>query len=361
MSLTRITKSAQCVSVKSSVYKPILLPKTQCPIHRSRVNCRVISTYEHKLTEQRTKIYLHATELENCYLNYRYQPYFFELLDESDINYSASYNNCDRSICVVLLPNEASKPIYFGLDKSGEKDLRVIEMVTYHIMMYMRNTTNILLMADDQYIDLVYNNTSVVLLPQAMTIIYVNDVPETDTEEMHEYKLGTSPNTHVFNFNHIMYSEDAMTCQKIYRSFLVYNTIMSMLLKQHNPFISTSKTISQIIRTLGVCPANKNMIKCCDLDYGGAAPGHVMCAPKKMIIRLFKYAKWGKNPINYKRYYELLTKSENRKQMRLADDTRRQVTSNHPLNVILEWHNFIMSFYRFFLRQQFRIFFPEGS
>ncbi|QHB21692.1 VP1054 [Artaxa digramma nucleopolyhedrovirus] len=249
------------------------------------------------------------------------------------------YNNADDLYAYVHLTTLDDDEHFFGIDESGERQMRVLTNIIKYILDAFSNCDNhILLCSDELQVDLLYSIFRVVVLPQRIIAIpFADDAPVVD-----EFNVFSVPNT-----------ADAIQSQKIYRTFLMYNTLLTIILKQRNPFNDPAKSISVVLRNLGRCPANKERVKCCDLKYGGNAPGHIMCAPREMIKRIFHYAKWARTPNNYKRYFELITKPTmlETKKMIIQQQQRQRIDSSAARNTafaVMDWFNFIYDFRVYF-------------
>lgn len=334
MSSTQRTaiKYSQCVSEKSTPFKPIKLRKIQCPIHRSRVNCRATTQYD---PQKKIDYQFHVTTIETVYLNYNHVPYFMELVPEYEkiLNVLGTYYNANEMYAYVHLLKIDQDEIFYGIDEAGEKQMNTLSTILKSLIDSMKRCgDNFVLMADEQQIDIVYSIYRTIILPQRMILIYgINDVPN-----VRDIDVFSVPNT--------ILADDS---QKLYRSFLIYNTMLTVVLKQINPF-NTNKNISIILRTLGKCPINRDRIKCCDLKYGGNVPGHIFCAPREIVKLVYHYAKWAKTPNNYKRYYELITNSINRRVLNRGTPKARKIAaleindvSRSPA-IIMDWYYFFM-------------------
>jgi Baculovirus VP1054 protein len=200
------------------------------------------------------------------------------------------------------------------IDESGERNMVILQTIIKGLLNSLLDDKTAILMIDELQIDLIYSEYRFFILPQRMVFIY------------YEESVPINDDLNIFN---IPITETAINCQIIYRTFLVYNTILTTLLRDRNPF-NMKITISVIFRMLGKCPNNKDRIKCCDLNYGGNAPGHIMCPPRDMVKKIFHYAKWAKSPNNYRRYFELILSSSTTDLM------------------VLDWFNFITDFKNYF-------------
>ncbi|AXS67706.1 vp1054 [Cryptophlebia peltastica nucleopolyhedrovirus] len=314
----------QCVSEKLIPFKPIKLPQTQCPYHPLRANCRLIKPCDRYDREEDAG--KHVTVLQAATgINYNLQPYYMCLLDDAELRgYSMNANEFFGHVQLNKLDNDEE---FFGIDAAGEKNMGTIKMVIKSIMDSFATCENYyILMIDELQLDLLFSMFRSIILPQRMVSIHKNNFVTDDVY----FKLFSVPVT-----------DESDQSQQIYRTFLMYNTVLTMILKQPNPFNDARKNISVIFRSLGRCPNNKERVKCCDLAYGGNAPNHVMCPPREMVKRVFHYAKWSRTPNNYKRYYEKITNK--------IDDSRNDQSSLSKYALLtLDWYNFIEDFRTYF-------------
>ncbi|AIU41280.1 vp1054 [Sucra jujuba nucleopolyhedrovirus] len=365
-STKKLVRFRQCVSVKLLPFKPIKKSRQTCLLHPLRANCLLIRDYDtdndddHRVFDDenvyrdtdmqaiidytKNQLY-HETELNTVYLNYNQKPYYTVLIVESDTSIRGFYNNADE-MYAYLKVSPISEEIFFGIDESGERNMKIIGNVVRSIMdAFEQCTQYVILLIDELQIDLIYSMFRTFVLPQRMIAIHFSDhVPI-----LQHSTLNSVPST-----------DDAVTCQMIYRTFVLYNTVLSMILKQRNPFNDPSKNISVIFRNLGRCPLDKNRIKCCDLKYGGNAPGHVMCPPREMVKRVFHYAKWSRSPNNYRRYYELITKPspvQNKFVSDIGDDVEESIENYTSIaqrkrqniqHILMDWYNFVYDFRKYF-------------
>ncbi|QAT90391.1 VP1054 [Spodoptera exempta nucleopolyhedrovirus] len=326
---TSLVRLNQCVSEKLVPFKPIKITTTQCPIHLLRANCKVIKRYD-----ERTDTYFsnHLTVLNNVYQNYDRRPFYMCLVDEAtDVETRGEYSNANEMILYVELHTLDDDEHFMGIDAAGERSVATIRTVIKSILdAFAVCADRYILMIDDQLVDIVYSIFRCIVLPQRMVSIYMEDsVPVNE-----DVQIFSVPRT-----------EAAFESQQIYRTFLMYNTVLSMLLKQSNPFNDHKKNISVIFRNLGKCPNNKERVKCCDLQYGGNAPGHIMCPPRQMIKKIFHYAKWARTPNNYRRYFELIVAQP---VVYRQFEENINDNNNNSMLVIMDWYNFIDDFRNYF-------------
>jgi Baculovirus VP1054 protein len=347
MSSTRsnnLVRFKQCVSEKLIPFKPIKRLRTQCCLHPLRANCRANKqidgdddsdeeNIDNNVVISEDNTLYHETKLNVIYLNYKQKPYYKVLL-RNDNNPRGYYNNAEELYAYVHLIPLDDDEVFYGIDESGERQMKIINNTIKTIFDAFENCKNyVILCADELIIDLVYSIFRSVILPQRMIAMHFSD----NVPILKNFTLFSVPTT-----------TNAIVSQQIYRTFLVYNTVMTMILKQRNPFNEPTKSISVIFRNLGKCPQNNRRVKCCDLKYGGNTPGHVMCAPREMLKRIFHYAKWVRAPNNYKRYYELITKpaSVRRKIEINAESSARD--NNHVNFAVMDWYNFMQDFRAYF-------------
>ncbi|ABI35723.1 Vp1054 [Ectropis obliqua nucleopolyhedrovirus] len=360
MSSTKnVVKFKQCVSEKLTVFKPLKRPpRTVCRFHPLRANCRAIKQHDDNLQnaldesesvfdeatllvdQYLSKYFYHETIINTFYLNYKKKPYYSVLISPQDIAKRGIYMNADDLYAYVHLNQIDSDEQFFGIDENGERQMQILTMVIKSIIDCLNQCSQyVILCVDELMIDLLYSSYRIVVLPQKLYAIHYSEhVPIIEN-----YTIFSVPTT-----------DDCVTSQNVYRTFLVYNTVLSMILKQRNPFNEVSKNISIIFRNLGKCPQNRDRVKCCTLRYGGHPPGHVMCAPRNMLKRIFHYAKWARTPNNYKRYYELITQpviiEQNFGENINARDTNQiqNAESNNTSHVLMDWYNFMFDFRTYF-------------
>lgn len=328
---TSLVRLNRCVSEKLVPFRPIKLTNTQCPIHPYRANCRVIKRYD-PLTD--TKFDNHLTVLNNTFQNYNRQPFYMCLVDSAtDLETRGAYNNANEMVLYVQLHRLDDDEHFMGIDAAGERNMATLRTVIKTIMdAFAACQDQYVLMIDDLQVDLVYSIFRTIILPQRMVTIYT----EESAPVVEDATVFSVPRT-----------DAAFESQIIYRTFLLYNTVLSMLLKEPNPFNDHKKNISVIFRTLGRCPNNRDRVKCCDLRYGANAPGHIMCPPRDMIKKIFHYAKWARTPNNYKRYFELIVSKPVTARHYGVDGGGASFRNNTPL-IVIDWYNFIEDFRAYF-------------
>lgn len=279
-----------------------------------------------------TTIDNHVTVLDAMFQNYDRTPYFMCLVDsKTDLERRGVYVNANEMFAYVLLQTLDDDERFYGIDEAGERNMGTIRTVIKTIMdAFAACLDSYILMIDELQIDVLYSIFRCIVLPQRMVTLYIDDtVPVND-----DVRIFSVPRT-----------EAAFQSQIIYKTFLLYNTVLTMLLKQNNPFNDNKKNISVIFRTLGKCPNNKERVKCCDLRYSGNAPGHVMCPPREMVKRIFHYAKWSRSPNNFRRYFELIVTPPvtNR-----VYDASGSSSGNTNTLIVMDWYNFIDDFRTYF-------------
>ncbi|QEI03596.1 VP-1054 [Rachiplusia nu nucleopolyhedrovirus] len=330
MSSTNVVRLNQCVSEKLVLFKPIKIHKTQCRIHPLRANCRVI-----KLYDETTNTYCqnHLTLMDIYFINYNTKPYYMCLVDQTrNEDLRGIYANGKEMYAYVHLGTLDKEEKFFTIDEAGEYSMVCLQTVLKTLLDCLaRCQDKYILMVDEPQIDLVYSIYRTIILPQRMWTIWQTE------------KVPSNNDVDIFS---VPLTDDAKESQIIYRSFLMYNTILTMMLKQRNPFNESSKNISVTLRNLGKCPNNKERVKCCDLSYGGTAPDHIMCPPREMIKKIFHYAKWARTPNNYRRYFELITTSPVSQRMYRPNESAS--TNNSRMLIVLDWYNFIEDFRAYF-------------
>ncbi|CDG73145.1 vp1054 capsid associated protein [Spodoptera exigua multiple nucleopolyhedrovirus] len=332
-----VVRLNRCASEKLTPFRPIKVTSTQCPIHLFRANCKVIKRYD---AENDTNYDNHLTILNGVYQNYNREPFYLALVNPAnDLETRGVYTNANDMVLYVELHRLDDDERFFGIDAAGERNVATIRNVIKMIMdAFAVCADRYILMIDELQVDLVYSIFRSIILPQRMIAIYTDEsVPIND-----DVQIFSVPRT-----------EAAFESQLIYRTFLMYNTVLTMLLKQSNPFNENAKNISVILRTLGKCPNNKDRVKCCDLQYGANAPGHIMCPPREMIKKIFHYAKWSRTPNNYRRYFELIVAQSvpNRRfdeNIDDDDDDNNNYRNNNTSLIKMDWYNFIDDFRRYF-------------
>ncbi|AKN80764.1 VP1054 [Diatraea saccharalis granulovirus] len=299
---------AQVVTV-SSTYQPIRINKKRCRLHPNRENCTLIQT------KGQTKIINeHYTLIDSRYCSTNGDPYYEWLLFDQTTKRDRLYL-IGKTVCGVKFETSHDEQMRYVLE-AGERDPELIRTVMRYVHKYLNNDTGnlnghadekktndskIYVLFEEMYISCLYSCRRCVVLPQEMYCLY---------------KDGYEPHINsCFSFNTIPEYEESNASQDIYKSFLVYNTVLTMMLRQKNPFNDKTKVISKVIESIGTCNGGevggkKTRIKVCELDFGGETPGHVLCPPKEIVRRVYRYSKWRLNPKNYTRYYTLLMRDD---------------------------------------------------
>ncbi|QWO71577.1 VP1054 [Orgyia pseudotsugata single capsid nuclopolyhedrovirus] len=331
MSLPNIVKYKQCISEKIQPLRPIRPTKTSCPFHPLRANCRAV---KRRNPDDNDGDYIyHETTLSVVNLSYDASPHYQKLVNAADETRRGYYINAIEMYAYVHLAPLDDDEMFYGIDEAGERQLAVVTMVIKSIKAAFESDNQyVYLFAEGLQMDLVYSIFRAVVLPQRVVVLPFED---------------SAPVLENFNVMSVPVTKEAVDSQLIYRTFIIYNTVLSMILKQRNPFNEPLKSISLVLRTLGKCPNNKECVKCCDLRYGGNVPGHVMCAPRAALKRIFHYAKWARSPNNYKRYFELIVKPT-ATERQMARENAPGVYYNDTNYVLLNWWHFMENFYAYF-------------
>ncbi|QBQ01679.1 vp1054 [Hyphantria cunea granulovirus] len=271
--------------------------------------------------------------LEGKYLSPQLKPYYEwllmdNLIEESGVERQILVNQlnrpstwCTTIVCGVKF--EAPEMLY-SIAEAGEKEMEILKRVFKTAYAYLNNfKTKIYVLLNNLYVDCLYSTLQCVILPQELYCLYK------DGEEPYINK--------VLSFTVFPECNNGTVSQDIYKSFIVYNTVLTLMLKEANPFNDKTKTISKIFESVGSCDGGsgdgkKTRVKVCGLKFGGTCPDHIMCPPKEMVSRIFHYAKWVQNPNNYKRYIELIV------------DERKKNTDK----IVQEWYVFQMNFKNYF-------------
>nr|AGS18870.1 VP1054 [Pieris rapae granulovirus] len=300
-----------CVEVatarSTAVYQPVRTTKRQCRFHPHRANCNLIQTKG--LTKT---FYHHYTTIDMRYCSVNGDPYYEWLLSDNKERRAQRFQNAYKSVCGVIVESEQGE-IVRNLDEAGEIDTELIRMVMRYVYEYLENDkcglnghakndtvhdeAKVYVLFNEMYVQCLYSFRQCIVLPQEMYCLYKDGEEPIINEQ--------------FFFTTVPEYEDTIASQHIYKGFLVYNTVLTMMLKEKNPFNDNTKVISKVIESVGTCNGGvenekKTRIKICGLKFGGETPGHLMCPPKEIVKLVYKYAKWRLNPKNYARYYGLL-------------------------------------------------------
>ncbi|ABY47864.1 vp1054 capsid protein [Helicoverpa armigera granulovirus] len=297
-------KYAPPVSERSTPFVPLTVARTRCRFHPSRVNCRLT-----KILGLNSVSYEHFTFVAVRYVNTDARPYFEMLLGADSDGLRKNLLTVGAMICGVQF-KEKPPETFYAITEAGERDSELIRMVCRQAYRFVYNQANrLVLLLKDLYVDCLYSQRQCVILPQELYCIYKDDVePALNSIFSHE----TLPDT-----------EEATASQDIYKSFVVYNTVLTMMLREANPF-NDQRVISKIIESVGTCTGGhgtkRNYIKVCELNFGGdSPPNHVMCPPKEMVKRIYHYAKWVESPNNWRRYNELIVRDRKNNELALRE------------------------------------------
>ncbi|AMF83867.1 vp1054 [Cnaphalocrocis medinalis granulovirus] len=299
------------VTVRSSVaYQPIYVNRKRCRFHPSQTNCVLL---------QADKVYDHYTMMDMRYCSPNGDPYYEWLLDNNNDNNNTikreKFQSANTLICKVKFTKLQHNEILRGVEEAGEMNIEIIRDVLRELYNYIYNDktglnghanetdyydeSKVYVLFNKMYISCVYSINQCIILPQEMYCLFKNGLQPKVTRPFEYFSVPEN-----------MYS---VVSQHIYKSFILYNTALTMMLNQPNPFNDTTKVISKIIESVGVCDGGveggkKTRIKVCALKFGGSnAPcNHVMCPPKEMVKKIYKYTKWRLNPKLYTRYYDML-------------------------------------------------------
>ncbi|UYE99147.1 MAG: hypothetical protein [Betabaculovirus sp.] len=309
------------VTVRSNVvYQPIkVTQKKQCRYHLNRTNCTLTRTKG----QNRSIVYQHYTTLDSRYCSSNGDPYYEWLLDNDVYTHRKQlrFNNAYKTVCGVEYQCDGDDDeCVRDIESAGETNIQLVRSVIRYVYNYLENDrrssslnghtksyagdteeSKVYVLFNEMYIHCLYSHRQCIILPQEMYCLY---------KEGYEPVLNCS----CFLYNTIPETDYSIVSQDIYKSFLVYNTTLTLLLQEPNPFNNNTKAISKIIESVGVCSkseesgAKKRYIQVCKLKFGGnvADGSHVMCPPKEMVKMIYRYAKWRLNPKNYARYFELL-------------------------------------------------------
>ncbi|AIS92124.1 capsid protein [Erinnyis ello granulovirus] len=303
------------VTARSNVvYQPIKLSqKKQCQSHWNRTNCTLTQTKG----QNSTVVYHHYTVLDSKYCSSNGDPYYEWLLN-NDVYYTRKqlrFNNAYTTVCGVEYTAEQDECVR-NIESAGETDMQLVRSVIRYVYNYLENDkmslnghaktfvdsyedneSKVYVLFCEMFIQCLYSHRQCIILPQEMYCLY---------------KEGEEPILNeCYFFNTIPETDYSIVSQDIYKSFIVYNTTLTMILQEPNPFNDNTKAISKIIESVGTCTGGeeggkKKYIQICKLKFGGNVSGHVMCPPKEMVKMIYRYAKWRMNPKNYARYFELL-------------------------------------------------------
>nr|QBH67001.1 VP1054 [Phthorimaea operculella granulovirus]QBH67390.1 VP1054 [Phthorimaea operculella granulovirus] len=305
------------------VYRSVNVAKKRCRFHPE---AQCILEQKKGLTKTH---YKHYTYLDTRYCSINTDPYYEWLLFDDIVRTHYLINNITLMCCVQFEDNVDDK--LRAVEKAGEYNFEIIRHVLKYINQYVYNvcgdlnshaktetkkTEQVYVLLTDMYVQCLYSPTRCIILPIQMYCIYKDGMEPFINDQMY--------------FNTVPEYEDATLSQDVYKTFIVYNTVLTMMLKSENPFNDRTKVISKIIESVGTCNggidgAKRNRIKICELEFGGEPPGHIFCPPKDMVRKIYKYSKWCLNPKNYRRYFEILA----------------AVDSDKNRTLMKEWHDFV--------------------
>ncbi|AAQ21720.1 vp1054 [Cryptophlebia leucotreta granulovirus] len=312
---------AERASVLSTpAYQPIQIAKRQCQLHPQQTNCILLQT------KGLNKIfYEHFTAIDIHYCSINGDPYY-EWLLSNDNTTREHFNNGYTMECSVKYTVDYDE-VMRSIEMAGEYDELLVRKVMKFVHQYIysdngslnghaknpsiQEESKVYVLFKDMYIHCLYSHLQCIILPQEMYCLY---------------KDGEEPNINAAMFyKSIPEYEDTIACQHIYKGFLVYNTVLTMLLAEKNPFNDKNKPISKIIESVGVCSGGveggkKTRIKVCELKFATSPPpNHIMCPPRDMVKRIYTYAKWHLKPKNYTRYYAMLFDDTPKRQEQLRE------------------------------------------
>lgn len=295
-------------TARSIPFQPLTVSKTRCRFHPN-ANCRLIKTL---MADKRT--YDHFSNIETRYCSVMGSPYFEWLLNKNENVKRRNLIDNTVLICGMQFYEVSGEKLHSVIE-AGERDAALVKLVLMEVYRYLNNdkgdlngnsapsdeNTNeskVYILLKNMYVDCLYSFRQCLIMPQELYCMY---------------KEGEDPLLNkLFSYNTFPEFSEANASQDIYKSFIVYNTVLTMMLKEKNPFNDKTKVISKIIESVGTCNlgvdgAKKTHIKVCGLNFGeGTSPGHIMCPPKEMVKRIFHYAKWAQNPNGYRRYIDLI-------------------------------------------------------
>lgn len=301
-------------------YQPIRIANRKCRYHPDRKNCATIRTRSPTSKDS----WEHFTIIDARYCSVNGDPYY-EWLLKDERRRKRMYLNY-KAICGVEWTTDTDEVVR-SIDEAGERDVRLVRAVMRYVYEYLDNDrgdlnghakddaieadSKVFVLLNDMYVQCLYSCRQCIILPQEMYCLY---------------KSGEAPVINPqFQFITVPDNEEAVTSQHIYKGFLIYNTVLTMMLKEPNPFNDKNKAISKVVESVGTCDGGveggkRNRIKVCGLGFGGEVPAnHVMCPPKEMVVRIYRYAKWRLNPRNHARYFALLVTDDPKGQERLRE------------------------------------------
>ncbi|AAS82611.1 ORF127 [Agrotis segetum granulovirus] len=300
--------SSQHATVRSIPFQPIVISKSRCRFHPNSATCRLI-----RIMGREKVFYEHYSEIDTRFASVTGMPYFQWLLSGEE-NVDRRHLLVNTSLICGAKFFEVHGEKLGSIKEAGERNMSSVKLVLKSVYKFLNNDRTDLngnardasardgnktyVLLKSMYVDCLYSDIQCIILPQEMYCIYK------EGEEPHLNKI--------FTFSSLPEFTEATASQDIYKSFLTYNTVLTMLLQEKNPFNDKKKVISKIIENVGTCNrgiegGKKSYIKICELKFGNSINvGHIMCPPKDMVKRIYHYAKWTHNPNNYKRYIDLI-------------------------------------------------------
>ncbi|QBC76075.1 vp1054 [Neophasia sp. alphabaculovirus] len=359
-----------CASVKLVPYKPIRSTKMQCWMHPRRATCRARRLRNAYHDERNESGMLHATVYSDIFLNERGKPYYRQMLRKHSDAAAARHTFVSAGQvhdCMLIDPAPSER--FKSIEEAGETNMTTLKIIINTLVDALGHVAadKYLLVADRLFIDMVYSEFRAIVLPQHAYILKQACSAQTDSESSDDDERCAQrvepPWNQIVELASVAsadrdgdarYNEWQRQSQYIYRSFLVYVTMLTVILKQSNPFIiSTNSSVSVILRSLGKCPDNPERVKCCKLSFGGAPPGHVMCPPRAIIKKIYSYANWALNPHKDRRYSALIARPPESATGGESKDLRENINNDlhaddiTPLN-LLDWDNFVGGYMDYF-------------
>ena len=359
-----------CASVKLVPYKPIRPTKMQCWMHPRRATCRARRLRNAYHDERNESGMLHATVYSDIFLDENGKPYYRQMLRKRSDAAAARHAFVSAGEvydCMLIEPAPSER--FKSIEEAGETNMTTLKIIINTLVDALGHVAadEYLLVADRFFIDMVYSEFRAIVLPQHAYILKQACPSQTDSEssgdeERCEQRVKP-PWNQIVELTSVSsadrngdprYHEWQRQSQYIYRSFLVYVTMLTVILKQSNPFIiSENSSVSVILRSLGKCPDNPERVKCCKLSFGGAPPGHIMCPPRAIIKKIYSYANWALNPHKDRRYSALIARPPESATGGDSQDLRENINNDlhaddiTPLN-LLDWDNFVSGYMDYF-------------
>nr|ANY57634.1 PlxyGVORF115 protein [Plutella xylostella granulovirus] len=284
----------QRVLARSTAFQPLKTTKIQCPYHRA-ARCYLL-----KMVNNEGRLFTHYNRIESRFVSITGKPYF-EMLTTSSNNLVDQVNSAlgytTEYICgIQYLEHRYDK--YYCVCNGGSREYAQIKLVFKAVYNFLyKNDSSLYILLNTMFVDCLYSDLDCIILPLEMVCIY---------------KEGTAPpiNRLLSHFT-VPECDESVVSQQIYKNFIVYNTVLTMMLNGPNPFNDRKKPISKIIECLGKCDGGtgdnkKNRIKMCELNLNCE---HVMCPPVEMVKIIYHYAKWVQGPNKYAKYYKLMVKN----------------------------------------------------